>query len=69
MKKRNKLILVLIGIWSLYGIWEYYVFEWAKTESTPVIRVDLFIIYPVLIILTLLLGYKIYYDFKRKQND
>ncbi|MGB5244725.1 MAG: hypothetical protein WBN28_12315 [Lutimonas sp.] len=40
--------------WGLYLVWEVLVWQWAKglAPSDPVIRADLFIIYPILGILS-----------------
>jgi len=47
----TKVQKVTIFMLVLYAIWEIYVQIWSKTETTAVIRVDLFLIYPILIIL------------------
>lgn len=44
-------VITLIMIFA-YIVWEIYVRNWAATISGPIIRVDLIIIYPI--ILTLL---------------
>lgn len=54
MKKLTKTQIITVILLILYGIWEIYVAQWAKTEPTPVIRVDLVIIYPILLIFILL---------------
>ncbi len=38
-------------LWLAYGIWEWRVQIWARTETAP-IRVDLLLVYPLLAILT-----------------
>lgn len=45
-------ILVLIIAWSSFGIWEWCVYEWAKDVAGPIIRVDLVLLLPALIALT-----------------
>ncbi len=44
----QKLTLILV---ALYFVWEIYVFYWTKNQppSGAIIRVDLFIIYPILL--------------------
>ncbi|PCI07295.1 MAG: hypothetical protein COB73_08500 [Flavobacteriaceae bacterium] len=59
-KKRR--FLFLIALWLAYFIWEYFVQQWSKTESTPIIRVDLIIIIPLLLIATSVIFYKNYKD-------
>ncbi|WP_392486140.1 hypothetical protein ACER0A_010930 [Haloimpatiens sp. FM7315] len=51
MKKITKTQIVTIISLILYAVWELYVAKWAKTEVGPIIRVDLIIIYPILIVL------------------
>lgn len=61
MKQLSKIItkiitktqIITIILLITYAIWEFYVYKWAKTlpEGDPVIRVDLIMIYPVLVIL------------------
>jgi hypothetical protein len=51
MTKIQKITIVLILI---YIIWEIIVWFWAKKESGPIIRADLFFIYPVLGILVII---------------
>lgn len=54
MKKITKIqtatILLLIG----WIIWEFYVWQWSKTEVGAVIRVDLIFIIPIILIMTTL---------------
>ncbi len=53
MKKTSKIILsVLLFIILIVG-WELYVSHWQKNESGPIIRVDILIIYPISVILSL----------------
>jgi hypothetical protein len=51
MTKIQKTTIVLIII---YLIWEIIVWFWAKKESGPIIRADLFFIYPVLGVLVII---------------
>ncbi|VXB26235.1 conserved hypothetical protein [Flavobacterium sp. 9R] len=39
---------ITISLLVLYVIWEIIVQIWAQSEETPVLRVDLIFIYPVL---------------------
>lgn len=54
MKKITKTQIVTIISLILYAIWEVYVATWAKTEAGPIIRIDLIIIFPILIVLIVL---------------
>lgn len=45
---------ITIALFFIYIIWEIYVYNWAKTEATPIIRVDLIIIYSFFLILIIL---------------
>lgn len=51
MKKITKTQLITIIAFILYAIWEFYVAKWAETQIGAIIRVDLLIIYPILILL------------------
>ncbi len=51
MKKITKTQITTIVALLLYCLWELFVFFWSQKEMTPVIRVDLFVIYPILIAL------------------
>lgn len=54
LKGNNKhLWLFLIIIWSTFIVWEIQVKEWLAYETNFIFRVDLVIILPALIILTL----------------
>ena len=51
--KNSYKIAALIAAWLAYGIWEYYVQQWSATHAgEAVIRVDLIILLPGLIVLT-----------------
>lgn len=52
LKKITKTQIATIILLITYSVWEYRVFLWAKTlpEGDPIIRVDLIIIYPILLI-------------------
>ncbi len=54
MKKFTKLQWTTIILLLLYIAWEIYVHIWMRTETTVPIRVDLFIIIPILIIMIIL---------------
>ncbi|NGP45576.1 hypothetical protein G4V62_11660 [Bacillaceae bacterium SIJ1] len=54
MKKITKTQIVTIIFILGYIIWEIYVREWASTVSGPIIRVDLVIIYPILLLMVFL---------------
>jgi hypothetical protein len=51
MTKIQKTTIALIIV---YTVWETSVQYWAKDETTAVIRVDLIIIYPILLVLILI---------------
>jgi len=50
MKKITKTQITTIVLLMSYAIWEFYVARWVATESGPIIRVDLVVIYPILIL-------------------
>jgi len=56
MTKTQIATLVLL---ATYLIWEIVVQLWSRTEEGPIIRVDLLIIYPVLIMLAISSVYQI----------
>lgn len=43
-----------IALWGLYVIWEIVVQIWSQTEDTAVIRADLFLIFPVLLVFSII---------------
>ena len=47
----TKIQKVTFWLMALYLVWEGFVQYWAKDETTAVIRVDLILIYPVLLVL------------------
>lgn len=54
LKGNNKYLwLFLLIIWSTFVVWEIQVKEWLAYETNFIFRVDLVIILPSLIILTL----------------
>lgn len=54
MKNLTKVQITTIISLILYVIWEFYVAKWAETEVGAIIRVDIFVIYPVLILLIII---------------
>ena len=52
MKIRFEILTLLIG-WIAFGVWEYFVSQWSEEIVGPMIRVDLIIILPGLIFLTI----------------
>lgn len=49
-KKENLAFLLII--WTIFLIWELQVIKWAGTVEDPIIRVDLVVILPGIIILS-----------------
>ncbi len=49
----SAIIVFLIGVIA----YEYYVYQWSKDETTAIIRVDVIIIYPLLILFSGLIYY------------
>lgn len=49
--KKENLALLLIT-WTIFLIWELQVIKWAETVKGPIIRVDLVVILPGIIILS-----------------
>ncbi|MBU2951513.1 hypothetical protein KO493_12475 [Tamlana agarivorans] len=65
MSNRKPYKIALITIWIIYILYEVYLnFIWAANEIGAIIRVDLFILWPFLLIITIFLLYKI---FKKKK--
>jgi len=54
----TKMQIATLVLLAAYLIWEVVVQIWAKTEGGPIIRVDLLIIYPVLVILIIISLYQ-----------
>ncbi|WLR58856.1 hypothetical protein [Guptibacillus hwajinpoensis] len=49
-KVQTSTILLIMG----WCIWEIYVWQWAKTQVGAVIRVDLLLIIPIVLIMTII---------------
>jgi hypothetical protein len=64
MQKITKVQIATILLIFAYFIWELFVWFWARSEDIngAIIRVDLIIIYPILLIFTLI---SIYQFFKK----
>lgn len=54
---------ITISLLVVYVIWEIVVQIWAQSEETPIIRVDLIFIYPVLLLFILI---SMYHYFRKK---
>ena len=67
MKKITKMQMVTIVAILLYIVWEIYIGIWSKTQVGAIIRVDVFIIYPVLIAL-IIISVKQYIKNKRSNH-
>lgn len=67
MKKTTKMQMVTIVAILLYIVWEIYIGIWSKTQVGAIIRVDVFIIYPVLIAL-IIISIKQYIKNKRSNH-
>ncbi len=67
MKKITKMQMVTIVAILLYIVWEIYIGIWSKTQVGAIIRVDVFIIYPVLIAL-IIISIKQYIKNKRSNH-
>lgn len=63
MKKKQVFLILLIVLWVGYGIYELAVWQWSKNEIGPVIRADLFFIFPILFLLSV---FFLYSYFKKK---
>ncbi|RFA35939.1 hypothetical protein CAI16_06850 [Virgibacillus dokdonensis] len=54
MKKITKTQVVTILLIIGWMVWEYYVWQWSKTEVGAVIRVDLIFIVPIILIMVII---------------
>ena len=63
--KNNIVVIILTSVWLAYFVWEYFVSEWAKSITTPIIRVDLIMIYPILFIITVIIIYILYKNYNK----
>jgi len=50
MKNSRYIIVFLILIWASFFIWEWFVTKWLTKTSITILRIDLIIILPSLII-------------------
>ena len=67
---KPKILLYIITVAVLIGavVWEIYIQEWMETQpdgGRDVLRVDLFVIWPVVLTLVAVSGFKLFFD-KRK---
>lgn len=67
MKKITKMQMVTIVAILLYIVWEIYIGIWSRTQVGAIIRVDIFIIYPILIAL-IIISVKQYIKNKRSNH-
>ncbi len=51
--KKSVLLIILIVVWLIFVMWEIEVTKWIKEEALQVFRIDLVIILPGLVFLTL----------------
>lgn len=51
MKRITKTQIITIVSLIIYTVWELYLIKWNAGEIGPVIRVDLLIVYPILLLL------------------
>ncbi|NJB70622.1 hypothetical protein GGR42_001084 [Saonia flava] len=69
LKGDNKYLwFFLIVIWFTFIVWENQVIKWVSYETSFIFRVDLFIILPILIAMTMYVLY-IIVDQKKKNNS
>ena len=54
MKKRKPVLIGILTFIILTIGYEYYVYLWSQNEMGAIIRVDIFIIYPIIIALSAL---------------
>lgn len=57
MKYKYEIIAIIVS-WTSFLVWEYYVQQWANNVDGPIIRVDLIILLPALVMLTLWMIFK-----------
>ena len=62
MKKTTKIQIVTIFLIFAYFIWELVIWFWARSEDIngAIIRVDLLIIYPVLLVFIIISIYQLF---------
>ncbi|WP_299884103.1 hypothetical protein [uncultured Lacinutrix sp.] len=66
MKRTTLLLLAfLILLWTSFIVWEILVNNWIQTLNQYILRIDLIIILPILILTTL---YGIYQIIKKQNN-
>ncbi len=51
-------IMTIVVTWTSFLVWEYYVQQWAMNQEELIIRVDLIILLPSLVLLTLWMYFK-----------
>jgi len=51
--KNKSTILMIVGVWILFIIWELYTTQWILISNSSVLRIDLLIILPTLQFITI----------------
>lgn len=57
MKYKYEIIAIVVS-WTSFLVWEYSIYQWAKNVTGAIIRVDLIILLPALVMLTLWMLFK-----------
>jgi hypothetical protein len=57
MKKPTRIILSVLFFAMLVAGYEYYIYLWSQNEKTVIIRVDVFLIYPLIFAVSALVYY------------
>lgn len=65
MKKITKIQVITIIFIIGWIIWEIYLRQWAKTEVGAIIRTDLILIFPILVVLILISLFQLFTNRKR----
>ncbi len=57
MKKNTRIIITIFVFIIISGMYEYYVHTWSIANDGPIIRLDIVMIYPIILTITALAYY------------
>jgi len=56
-KNLKRIVFTVLSFLVLTGVYEFVVFLWKQKQHTPVIRVDIYLIYPIIFVISLVVYY------------
>jgi len=53
----KRIVFTVLSFLVLVGVYEFVVYLWMQKQHTPVIRVDVYLIYPLIFVISLVVYY------------